>query len=143
MAVEAAAFHKIRLGRHPNEYKPNIRKLLEEGIACSEATYRATKSHQRHLQEEMQALLADGTILLTPATTSPAPDAAITGDPAFNSPWSYTGLPTVSIPTGQFVDGLPLAIQLIGARDSEMRLISVAEWCEQALAITPLIPPLH
>ena len=45
--------------------------------------------------------------LIMPATTSP-PDT--TGNPAFNVPWSYTGLPSLSMPTGQFANGLPLAI---------------------------------
>src|SRR5207245_414446 len=30
MAVEAARFHARRLRRHPDDYKPNIRQLLEE-----------------------------------------------------------------------------------------------------------------
>jgi aspartyl-tRNA(Asn)/glutamyl-tRNA(Gln) amidotransferase subunit A len=140
MAVEAAQFHKVRLERHPEDYKPNIRQLLEEGLACSATDYADTKAHQRTLQEQTQALLADGTILLTPATTDPAPDAATTGNPAFNSPWSYTGLPTVCLPTGQFVDGLPLSIQLVGGRGSEARLIEVGQWCEQAIAVGPLTP---
>ena len=141
MAVESAQFHKVRLERHPEDYKPNIRKLLEEGLACSAVEYAETKEHQRRLQEQTQAMLAAGTILLTPATTDPAPDAATTGNPAFNSPWSYTGLPTVSLPTGQFADGLPLAIQLVGARGSEASLLGVGEWCEQALGVKPLTPP--
>ena len=132
MAVEAAQYHRIRLERHPEDYKPNIRQLLEEGISCPPAYYLETKAHQHTLQEQTQALLADGTILLTPATTSPAPDAATTGNPAFNSPWSYTGSPTVSFPTGQFVDGLPLAIQLVGGRDSEAALLTAGRWCERA-----------
>ena len=52
--------------------------------------------------------------LITPATVSTAPDPSTTGDPAFNSPWSYTGLPTVSFPIGLAPDGLPVAVQLVG-----------------------------
>jgi aspartyl-tRNA(Asn)/glutamyl-tRNA(Gln) amidotransferase subunit A len=111
---------------------------LEEGLACSAAVYADTKSHQANLREQTEAMLADGTILLTPAETGPAPDAATTGNPAFNSPWSYTGLPTVSLPTGQFVEGLPLAIQLVGRRGAEARLIEVGQWCERALGVGPL-----
>jgi Asp-tRNA(Asn)/Glu-tRNA(Gln) amidotransferase A subunit family amidase len=142
MAVEAAQYHKVRLERHPEDYKPNIRQLLEEGLACPPSHYAETKTHQHALQEETQKMLADGTILLTPATTSPAPDAATTGNPAFNSPWSYTGMPTLSLPTGQFVDGLPLAVQLVGGRDSEAVLLTAAQWCEQVLGIAPMMPRL-
>ena len=78
--------------------------------------------------------------LLCPATTGPAPLADTTGDPAFNSPWSYTGLPTISIQTGYFVDGLPLAIQLVAGPNREDLLFSVAAWCEKRLAPSPLVP---
>jgi aspartyl-tRNA(Asn)/glutamyl-tRNA(Gln) amidotransferase subunit A len=80
--------------------------------------------------------------LLTPATTGPAPDAATTGDPAFNSPWSYTGLPTVSFPAGWSADGLPLAIQLAGPAWSEADLLAVAAWCEGVLGVPEKEPPI-
>jgi Asp-tRNA(Asn)/Glu-tRNA(Gln) amidotransferase A subunit family amidase len=142
MAVEAALFHRLRLERHPEDYKPNIRQLLEEGLACTATDYAETKAHQANLSEQTQAMLEGGTILLTPAATGPAPDAATTGNPAFNSPWSYTGLPTVSLPTGRFADGLPLAIQLVGGRGSEARLLQVGRWFEQALGVEPLTPEI-
>jgi Asp-tRNA(Asn)/Glu-tRNA(Gln) amidotransferase A subunit family amidase len=140
MAVEAAAFHQARLAKHPNDYLPKIRGLLEEGLVCSAPEYQRCQEHQRQLTADMAACFAEVDVLLTPATTGPAPDASSTGNPAFNSPWSYTGLPTVSLPTGQFVEGLPLAIQLVGARGSEAELFAAAAWCEQALGVGPLTP---
>jgi aspartyl-tRNA(Asn)/glutamyl-tRNA(Gln) amidotransferase subunit A len=135
MAVEAAAFHKPRLHRHPEDYEPNIRSLLEEGLACPATRYARCKEHQRDLAQAMRACFAGVDALLTPATTNPPPDASTTGDPAFNSPWSYTGLPTVSLPAAWTAEGLPLAIQLIGAAWSEAPLFAVSAWCEEALAI--------
>jgi Asp-tRNA(Asn)/Glu-tRNA(Gln) amidotransferase A subunit family amidase len=142
MAVEAAEFHRERLARHPDDYLPKIRKLLEEGLLCSAVDYAACKTHQARLEDEMLQTLSNWSVLLTPATTSPAPDAATTGDPAFNSPWSYTGLPTISLPTGQFIDGMPLAVQLITRADREEELFSVAAWVEKELAVGLLTPPL-
>ena len=51
-------------------------------------------------QEQLLAAFnkAERQFWITPATVSTAPDPSTTGDPAFNSPWSYTGLPTVSFP---------------------------------------------
>jgi aspartyl-tRNA(Asn)/glutamyl-tRNA(Gln) amidotransferase subunit A len=80
--------------------------------------------------------------LLTPATPGPAPDAASTGNPAFNAPWSYTGLPTVSFPAGWSPDQLPLAIQLVGLPWSEAALLASAAWCEEALGFQVGEPPL-
>lgn len=133
MAVEAAQFHRSRLERYPDDYRPNIRALLEEGLACSATDYAASKEHQRLLTQEMLGCFDGVDALLTPATTSPAPDSSTTGNPSFNSPWSYTGLPTVSFPCAKTPEGLPLAVQLVGKPWSEPDLLSVGVWCEETL----------
>jgi aspartyl-tRNA(Asn)/glutamyl-tRNA(Gln) amidotransferase subunit A len=135
MAVEAAAFHGARLRRYPDDYPPKIRSLVEEGLACPALRYAHTKEHQRLLAREMLPCFEDVDALLTPATRGPAPDAATTGDPAFNSPWSYTGLPTVSLPAAWSAEGLPLAIQLVGRPWDEASLLAAAAWCEDVLAV--------
>jgi aspartyl-tRNA(Asn)/glutamyl-tRNA(Gln) amidotransferase subunit A len=134
MAVEAAQFHERRLRKHPEDYGPNITKLLEEGIACPAPVYARAKEHQQRLQSQVGNFLAEYDALLCPATTGPAPDRATTGDPAFNSPWSYTGLPSVSFPVGLSDDGLPLAIQLVGEDFGEEDAFRAAAWCENVLA---------
>ncbi len=140
MAVEAATFHEARLRRHPEDYDPNIRKLLDEGLACPATEYARTKEHQRALKEAMPASFEGIDALIVPATRGSAPDAATTGDPAFNSPWSYTGLPSVSFPSGWTPEGLPLSLQVIGKPWSEAELFPVAAWCEDHLAIEPRTP---
>jgi aspartyl-tRNA(Asn)/glutamyl-tRNA(Gln) amidotransferase subunit A len=141
MAVEAAAYHQERLRRHPDDYGPCIRGLLEEGLACPAPEYARTREHQRRLCADMLACLEGVDALLTPATTGPAPDAGTTGDPAFNSPWSYTGLPTVSFPVAKDPTGLPLAIQLVGRPWGEAELFAAAAWCEEALDFEMGEPP--
>jgi Asp-tRNA(Asn)/Glu-tRNA(Gln) amidotransferase A subunit family amidase len=142
MAVEAAQYHEQRLKRHPDDYAPCIKGLLAEGLACPAPEYARTKEHQNQLTLNMRLMLGSDIVLLSPATPGPAPLADTTGDPAFNSPWSYTGLPTISIQTGYYVDGLPLAIQLIAGPNREDLLFSVAAWCEKRLAPNPLVPKL-
>jgi Asp-tRNA(Asn)/Glu-tRNA(Gln) amidotransferase A subunit family amidase len=141
MAVEAAVFHEERLRRHPEDYGPCIRGLLEEGLACPAPEYARCKEHQKQLREQMRACLDGLDALLTPATTGPAPDASTTGDPAFNSPWSYTGLPTVSVPVAWGPDHLPLAIQLVGRPWAEGEVLAAAAWCEEAVGFGPGDPP--
>jgi aspartyl-tRNA(Asn)/glutamyl-tRNA(Gln) amidotransferase subunit A len=141
MAVEAASFHETLLKRHPDDYPPRIRALLEEGLACPAPEYARCKEHQQRLSAEMSGCFDAGLDgLLCPATRGPAPDAGTTGDPAFNSPWSYTGLPCVSFPAGWADDGLPLAIQLVGRQWSEEALFPAAAWCEEFLAAEPREP---
>jgi aspartyl-tRNA(Asn)/glutamyl-tRNA(Gln) amidotransferase subunit A len=142
MAVEAASYHAERLKRHPEDYGPCITTLLNEGLACPAPEYARYKAHQEALRQEMRSCL-DRQIdaWICPATTMSAPDAATTGDPAFNSPWSYTGLPVVSFPVTRDGDGLPLAIQLVGGAWSQGRLFEVAAWCEDVIAFDVGEPP--
>jgi aspartyl-tRNA(Asn)/glutamyl-tRNA(Gln) amidotransferase subunit A len=137
MAVEAASFHGERLRKHPEDYLPNIRQLVEEGLRCPAMDYAYAKEHQRQLTQEMASLVKATGFLLCPATRGPAPDTATTGDPAFNSPWSFTGLPCVSFPVGFSPEGLPLCVQLIGPPFGEASLFAAAAWCEKMLAFTP------
>ena len=50
---------------------------------------------------------------MMPAAIGPAPDTSTTGDPIFNSPWTFLDFPAVSLPVGLSDDGLPLAVQLV------------------------------
>ncbi|MBX9680091.1 MAG: amidase [Gemmataceae bacterium] len=140
MAVEAAQFHRDRLERRPDEYPPNIRKLLDDGIACPASDYANAKSQQQRLSAFMRAAIDDRTII-APAATGPAPTAETTGNPAFNSPWSFTGLPVVSFPVAFAPNGLPLAIQLAAGEYRELHLFRVAKWCEQAIGFDIGLPP--
>ncbi len=130
MAVEAAAYHQERLRRHPDDYPPCITRLLEEGIACPAPVYARARQVQAQAREEMAQVLKGVDALLCPATTCGAPAADTTGDPAFNSPWSFTGLPAVSFPTGLDRDGLPLGVQLIGRAGGDGEVFQAALWCE-------------
>lgn len=141
MAVESATFHRERLHRHPDDYPPRIRGLLEEGLACPAPDYSRAKAHQEQLRRETLACFEDVDALLMPATVGPAPDASTTGDPALNSPWSYVGYPTVSLPAGRSPEGLPLSIQLAAKPWAETELFTAAAWCEEELAYELGEPP--
>jgi Asp-tRNA(Asn)/Glu-tRNA(Gln) amidotransferase A subunit family amidase len=131
MAVEAASFHERRYRKRPDDYPPRIASLIEEGLATPAAEYARTKEHQKALKLKMLEAFRDGVaVAITPATAGPAPDAATTGLPVFNSPWSYTGLPAVNLPIGWSDDGLPLAMQLVGRPWEEAELLQMAAWCE-------------
>ena len=142
MTVEAAAYHQERLRRHPEDYPPNITGLLEEGIACPAPDYARARQHQAQLRQEMAAVLEGIDALICPATTRGAPPADTTGDPAFNSPWSFTGLPAVSFPTALDRDGLPLGVQLVGRAGDEGQLFRVALWGEENRETDVGDPPL-
>ena len=144
MAVESAAYHEPRFRKHSDDYPPRIRSLIEEGMAVSATDYARTKEHQAALKRSMLESFSNGiAVVLTPATLGSAPDAATTGLPTFNSPWSYTGLPTVSFPVGWSDDGLPLSVQLVGRPWEEAELLQMAAWCEARIAFPRRIPDVQ
>ncbi len=67
--------------------------------------------------------------ILTPASLGPAPKGlGNTGDSIMNVLWSYTGMPAISLPLLQSESGLPVGIQLVGARHDDARLLRTANW---------------
>ncbi len=135
MAAEAAAFHAPLLNQNPDDYPPKIRALVEEGAEASAIHYFLAREHQCQLIEEIFDCFDEVDVLVTPAAPGPAPDASSTGDPIFNSPWSYTGLPTITFPIGLSPNGLPLGIQMIGRPtwEGERALFIAARWAESVI----------
>ncbi len=141
MAVEAAEYHRDRFPAEREQFGTEIGRLLADGCETDVRDYAAALAHRRLFQHELRAPLDQFDALICPATTSPAPTVDTTGDPRFNSPWSYAGVPTVSLTCDLASDGLPLGIQLVGAPWQEARLLSVAAWCEARIDFDR-IPPM-
>jgi len=146
MAVEAAAYHRQQFAAHRGSYGPLIAALLDEGLAISAVDYAAALAHQRRFRRHIDALLgsraAEVDALVMPSTDSTAPATlTTTGTPKFQAPWSYAGVPVVSIPCGLAGDGLPAGLQFVGRRDRDAALLATARWCEQRVAFAEL-PPL-
>src|SRR5437762_1623513 len=67
--------------------------------------------------------------ILTPAAPGTAPEGlGSTGDPAFCTLWTLCGMPALSVPLMQGVNGLPLGVQLVGPRHGDARLLRTARW---------------
>ena len=137
MAVEAAEVHRKDFAERPDTYRPLLTRLIEKGLAAAAVDYRAARVHQQRFAADLAAALdapAGPVIALSPATVASAPPFAdrSTGDPQFNSVWSFSGLPTCGVPACLGEDGLPLSLQLGAARES-FALFQAAAWCEAVL----------
>jgi aspartyl-tRNA(Asn)/glutamyl-tRNA(Gln) amidotransferase subunit A len=135
MLAEAAAAHHDLFSRHAAEYPPRIREALQSGQDILAATFLLAQETRRRFRREAAAIAARFDALLAPTIGAPAPKGLdSTGDPYFCAPWSSAGIPAITLPSGLASDGLPLAVQLIGAPFAESRLLAAAAWCEQILA---------
>lgn len=136
LEAEAAAYHARDFARHARDYGPEIRRGIEEGLGISATAYLAANRLRLAFRDEVMPLLAAHDALLSPTAPAPAPDLSTTGDAWHCAPWSYAGVPSVSLPSGLASSGLPLALQLVQAAGAEARLLAVAAWCERELAFT-------
>ncbi len=144
MAVEAAQVHGAHWLAEPTTFGPNLSQLIETGLSTSVSEYEQSQQHQTQFYQEMNPYLAEQGALLLPATPTTAPgDLGTTGDPLFNSPWSYGGFPAVNFPCGLDRDGMPCGLQLVGARESDSELLETAVWCELQLAASLGKFPTH
>jgi aspartyl-tRNA(Asn)/glutamyl-tRNA(Gln) amidotransferase subunit A len=127
MSVEGLVFHRERWQRYPDDYPPKLTDLLHEGLGVPATDYEAARRHHRDLRSEMANRFPSGiAAYLAPATQGPPPDPSTTGTPLFQAPWSYMGLPTVSLPFAWTEDRLPLCLQVAGRTWGEADLIAVA-----------------
>jgi aspartyl-tRNA(Asn)/glutamyl-tRNA(Gln) amidotransferase subunit A len=142
MHVEAAAVHAELFRRHADLYRPKLRATIEAGTLIPGMYYMQAQRLRRRFRQDMAQLFQHVDFLLAPAAPGPAPrDLTTTGDPAFNSPSSFAGLPAITIPSGLDTAGLPLAIQFMGPAFAEDRLLAAARWCEATLDVN-LKPPI-
>ncbi len=140
MAVEAAGAHGALFKRQRHLFSQHISTLLEEGLRTSAVDYAQALEHRRVFQQAVARMFDEVDVLLLPATTTAAPGRETTGDPAFNSPWSYAGVPVVSFPCALSSDGLPLGVQLVGRAWDEGGLLAAARWCEHVVGLRQYPP---
>jgi Asp-tRNA(Asn)/Glu-tRNA(Gln) amidotransferase A subunit family amidase len=78
-------------------------------------------------RRQFDALFSDFDVVLTPAAAGEAPEGLHTvGDWIFNGFWTLLHVPCVAVPATQGAKGLPVGIQLVGPRLSDIRLLAIA-----------------
>jgi Asp-tRNA(Asn)/Glu-tRNA(Gln) amidotransferase A subunit family amidase len=113
-----------------------LRRQIERGRAVSAVDYQRALSRIAPLNASFAELFAQRyDAILTPAAPGAAPRGLdTTGDPSFCTLWTYCGMPAISLPLLQAESGLPIGVQLVGARDSDARLLRTAKWLARRAA---------
>lgn len=130
----------FEIRRHADGLKPVTRAMLEDQGRIDEPRYRAAMAELPGIRHLMDALIAPFDAVLTLAAPGEAPAGMATGDPIFNRLWSVLQVPLVTLPATRGPKGLPLGVQLVGARGADRRLASAAAFVEAALATAEETP---
>jgi Asp-tRNA(Asn)/Glu-tRNA(Gln) amidotransferase A subunit family amidase len=141
---EAHAIHRIVMyGEGAREFadlqrsdrarlSPRLNALIDEGRGISDSDLARALERKALFAGELDAFMAAFDAVVTPPALGEAPaDLTQTGDPAFCTIWSLCGVPAVTIPAGRGPAGLPLGLQIVGARFADAHVLSVAGWCDE------------
>ncbi|HOX12842.1 MAG TPA: amidase [Spirochaetia bacterium] len=124
-AAEMDRTHARLFPKYEALYAPATRDLILEGRKVSDTELAADREGRtalrRVLEEDLAAAGAD--LWISPSAPGPAPEGlGSTGSPALNLPWTHAGLPTLSLPAGTFLNGLPAGLQIAApfGRDEDL-----------------------
>ena len=155
LAVEAAAFHKRWMIERLEDYGPQVRMRLENGLAVPAVTYLEAMRWRGPALSAHNEAVAGVDAVIAPASPIPAPTIAesdVGGGPGaeaviqrltrFTRPVNYLGVPSLSIPSGFTRNGLPVGTQLIGRSFDEATLLRIGAAFQRATDFHDRVPKL-
>lgn len=152
-SAESGARHLDRLRRRAADFDPNTRDRLLAGATLPAAWVDRAQRFRAWWCAQLRAIFEDVDVLLAPATPLRAPvhgQTTLTFNGhelplrpnigVFTQPITLAGLPIVAAPLVG-ADGLPCAVQLVGAPWAEAKLLRVARALESAgVCAAPVAP---
>jgi aspartyl-tRNA(Asn)/glutamyl-tRNA(Gln) amidotransferase subunit A len=127
--------------QHP--VSSHFRNMLGFAAGKSAADYAVADRVLDAATLKMRRLFAQVDVLVLPTTPQaafpldgPVPDSQAD----LTSFASLAGCPAVSLPMGTLPNGLPIGLQLVGARGSDLRLLELASVCAATLDLEPTYP---
>jgi aspartyl-tRNA(Asn)/glutamyl-tRNA(Gln) amidotransferase subunit A len=144
-AAESYTHHSENIARTPELYQAETLRRIRSGADVSAAEYIQRRHELDRERRLAQAIFANVDLLLTPTTPIPAPAIAdLKKDPAAlrpaelillrnTRPFNVWGLPAISVPCGFTKSGLPIALQIAGARWREDLVLRLAHVYERAM----------
>jgi aspartyl-tRNA(Asn)/glutamyl-tRNA(Gln) amidotransferase subunit A len=142
--AEAYAHHKDYIARSPELYQAPTLKRLRVGADVTTATYIQSRRRLDQVRRSIAQAFDSVDLLITPTVRVPPftiadlqadPDTIRAKELAMlhnTRPWNFTGLPTISVPSGFTRTGLPIGMQISGPPGGEAMVLRLAYAYEQA-----------
>ncbi|MEM6887939.1 MAG: amidase [Pseudomonadota bacterium] len=122
---------------HWDELSDTLKPVLERGRAITLTEYEDALAVKRSAESFFDELFLEFDAIIAPSAAGEAPlFGSGTGDPIFCTLWTLAGLPSVSIPLLVGETGMPIGVQVIGAREKDNRLMRTVHWLMKHLAAT-------
>ncbi|MBB5938385.1 amidase [Streptomyces zagrosensis] len=134
---EAARTHAEWFPRFGDLYREQTVAAIRQGQDVTADDYARALDHRREFRDRVHTTLtADGIDLwITPAATGIAPKGlATTGNSVMCLPWTYAGLPALTVPAGRLAPGLPLGLQCVARAGADEELLHWAPVIETVAA---------
>ncbi|MDQ0456762.1 amidase [Rhizobium paknamense] len=149
--TEAAAVHFDGMRKEPERFGPQVRMRLSQGLAIPGPLYvRALQIRSVMLARFLEQSFAASDVLILPAMPFVAPldrdvdvgagsrmNEVISAMTSLTRPFSYLGLPVVTLPVASSRERLPIALQVVARPWREDLAVSVARHLERVLALSP------
>lgn len=130
--------------RHLDRFSPELTFLLDYAEKRDDRDFSEDLAVLKRTRTSVRDAIGDDGVLLMPTTPQGAfahGERPPLSQPNFTALANIAGLPALSIPAGSNADGMPIAVQLIGAPNSEAGLLSLARTLDAGLrGYTP--PPM-
>ena len=131
VTAEASVVHRSLFRDFGESYPPKLSALIQRGGRIETSELERIQRHRERVREETERLFADFHVLLCPSAPGGAPAGiGATGDPRFSLIWTYTGLPTLTLPYCLSQSGLPLGLQLVAPPNREADLLAIGREME-------------
>lgn len=131
--AEMAKCYYHYYNNHEAELPDSVREAIEKGNQILARDYISALDWRELLNTGLERIFERYDALLLPSAPGAAPGLETTGDAIFNGIWTLCGTPAINLPTFTSETGLPMGIQLIGARGQDGRLLRTARWLRDAL----------
>jgi Asp-tRNA(Asn)/Glu-tRNA(Gln) amidotransferase A subunit family amidase len=143
LASEAALIFSDLVERFPDRCSDHLKSLVQTGKAHGALEYLAAKGLQEKLRSAFAAQISAFDAILTLPAFGEAPEGlSFTGKAEYCAPWTFLGVPALTLPAGFGKNRLPLGVQVVGAYRQDHRTLRAAKCIESVLDFDPGIPEL-
>ena len=129
MYCRMLAYYFQEESSHPDKLSSIFSSMVERGRTVTLEDYQEDADFQAERVVELEQEFHDCDVILTLAAAGEARVGLETRDRPDNCLlWTFCGVPSLSIPLNVGPDGLPLGVQIVGAKHNDYSLLAFAEF---------------